>query len=122
MLLELLSDKESGYLPGLSYLDTAQGINPTVEKLPSSFRDKWLSVGSHYKEEFNVCFPPFSFLMDFVKGQVKGRNDPGFILTNTDHGHYHSERTTTRYDTVRTAVSTRKTDVSATSHSSPVQC
>lgn len=35
LLMELLSAKEDGYLPGLSYLDTAHGIGPHVEKLPS---------------------------------------------------------------------------------------
>lgn len=34
LLRELESAKSEGYLPGLSYLDTARGVNPIVEKLP----------------------------------------------------------------------------------------
>ncbi len=32
LLMEMLSAKEDGYLPGLAYLDTARGIRPIVEK------------------------------------------------------------------------------------------
>ena len=46
LLMELLSAKEDEYLPGLSYLDTAQGINPIVEKLPPNLQEKWISAGS----------------------------------------------------------------------------
>ncbi len=46
LLMELLSAKEDGYLPGLAYLDTARGIRPIVEKLPYSLQEKWISQGS----------------------------------------------------------------------------
>ena len=48
--MELLSAKNDGYLPGLSYLDTPRGINPIVEKLTMNLQEKWLSTGSRYKE------------------------------------------------------------------------
>lgn len=46
LLMELLSAKEDGYLPGLAYLDTARGIRPIVEKLPYTLQEKWISQGS----------------------------------------------------------------------------
>ncbi|CAE1242300.1 unnamed protein product [Acanthosepion pharaonis] len=56
---ELLSAREDGNLPGLAYLDTARGLRPFITKLPSSLQDRWLSVGSEYKERHQVTFPPF---------------------------------------------------------------
>ena len=93
-LQELLSAQTDGYLPGLSYLDTPQGINPIVEKLPQILQDKWLSTGSRYKEQHRVCYPPFSFFVDFVRCEAKARNDPSFILTNNSYNHHRNERET----------------------------
>lgn len=83
LLMELLSAKADGYLPGLSYLDTPRGVNPIVEKLPPNLQEKWLSSGSGYKEQYRVCFPPFAFFVDFVSCQAKARNDPSFLLNNS---------------------------------------
>ncbi|XP_074501591.1 uncharacterized protein LOC141773627 isoform X2 [Sebastes fasciatus] len=118
LLLELLSAKEDGYLPGLSYLDTPRGINPIVEKLPQGLQEKWLFAGSHYKEQYRVSFPPFSFFGDFVRRQAKARNDPSFVLTNSNRSHYLNERPTARNDGVKTTISVKMTDVSATADSS----
>ena len=60
LLLELEVAKQDGYLQGLSYLDTARGINPIVEKLPYGLQEKWMTQGSYYKQEHRVPFPPFS--------------------------------------------------------------
>lgn len=38
-------------------------------------------MGSKYKEDYRVSFPPFKFLVDFVHQQAKMRNDPSFSLT-----------------------------------------
>ncbi|KAG5277426.1 hypothetical protein AALO_G00117470, partial [Alosa alosa] len=92
LLMELLSAKADGYLPGLSYLDTPRGINPIVEKLPQNLQEKWLSTGSRYKEQQRVFYPPFAFFVDFVRSQAKARNDPSFILTSNSHSHNRSER------------------------------
>ncbi|XP_037095236.1 uncharacterized protein LOC119115110 [Syngnathus acus] len=81
LLMELLAAKNDGYLPGLAYLDTPRGIKPIVEKLPSGLQEKWLGVGSKYKERYRTSFPPFSFFVDFVYGQAKTRNDPNFSLS-----------------------------------------
>lgn len=106
LLMELLSD---GYLPGLSYLD----------KLPQNLQDKWLSVGSRYKEYHRVCFPPFAFFIDFIRCEAKIRNDPSFI--HGSHGHNRNERPAGRHEGVRTTISVNKTDVAATADTHRVE-
>ncbi|KAI3372121.1 hypothetical protein L3Q82_006974 [Scortum barcoo] len=71
LLTELNSAKSEGYLPGLSYLDTARGVNPIVEKLPHSLQEKWLAKGSQYKEQHCVSFPPFAYFTDFICGDLR---------------------------------------------------
>lgn len=81
LLLELEAAKQDGYLQGLTYLDTARGIGPIVEKLPFYLQDKWMSVGSKYKEDHSVPFPPFSVFCHFIRQEAKARNDPSFNAT-----------------------------------------
>ncbi|XP_067273612.1 uncharacterized protein [Pseudorasbora parva] len=81
LLMEIQAAKQDGDLMGLSYLDTPRGVNPIIQKLPFSLQEKWLTVGSKYKEDCRVSFPPFKFLVDFVCQQAKMRNDPSFFLT-----------------------------------------
>lgn len=78
LLRELEAAKAEGYLPGLAYLDTSRGVNPIMEKLSFSLRDRWIGQGSKYKEDFHVPFPLFSF---FVCSQAKTRNDPSFAFS-----------------------------------------
>ncbi len=78
--MEIQAAKQDGYLMGLSYLDTSRGVNPIIQKLPFSLQEKWLTVGSKYKEDYRVSFPPFNFLVDFVSRQAKIRNYPSFSL------------------------------------------
>ncbi|XP_062415794.1 uncharacterized protein LOC119194889 [Pungitius pungitius] len=118
LLMELLSAKEDGYLPGLSYLDSPRGIKTIVEKLPPNLQEKWLSAGSNYKENYGVCFPPFTFFTDFVHKQAKARNDPSFALTESSRTQYRSERLIARQDGMKAAISVHKTDVSTTSEPS----
>ncbi|XP_038153297.1 uncharacterized protein LOC119791326 [Cyprinodon tularosa] len=80
LLMELEAAKLDGDLPGLTYLDTARGINPIVQKLPYNMQEKWLSHGSRFKEVYNAPFPPFGYFVDFVCQQAKMRNDPSFSL------------------------------------------
>ncbi|XP_018588183.1 uncharacterized protein LOC114909041 [Scleropages formosus] len=77
LLMEVESAKADGDLPGLSYLDTAWGINPIVQKVPFNLQEEWLSYGSSYKETYRVPFPPFSALVGFICQQARIRNDPG---------------------------------------------
>lgn len=83
LLCELEAAKEDGYLQGLAYLDTARGVSPIVEKLPFHLQDKWMTVGSKYKEDHRVHFPPFSVFSEFIRRQARARNDPSFYVTNT---------------------------------------
>nr|XP_055056164.1 uncharacterized protein LOC129440699 [Misgurnus anguillicaudatus] len=78
LLSEIESAKMDGYLPGLSYLDTARGIAPILEKLPFALQEKWMRQGSRYKQEHNVSFPPFSFFSTFIRNEAHMRNDPSF--------------------------------------------
>lgn len=81
LLKEIESAKFEGYLPGLSYLDTARGVTPIVNKLPHNLQEKWMSLGSQYKINYQVAFPPFSYFADFVCREVHTRNDPSFTLS-----------------------------------------
>lgn len=81
LLFELQAAKEDGYLPGLTFLDTARGVGPIVDKLPFHLQEKWMSVGSRYKEEHGVAFPPFSIFSQFIQREAKSRNDPSFNTT-----------------------------------------
>ena len=81
LLMELEAAKTDGHLSGLQYLDTPRGVNPLVQKLPFSLQEKWLSLGSSYKQQNHVSFPPFEVFVDFVSQQAKIRNDPSFNFT-----------------------------------------
>lgn len=78
LLQEIQGAKEDGYLPGLLYLDTSRGIRPIVDKLPYGIQEKWMSLGSQYKEDHHDCFPPFSYFCKFICKEAKRRNDPSF--------------------------------------------
>ncbi len=85
ILLELVCAKADGYLPGLAYLDTPRGVSPIVEKLPTNLQDKWIVQGSKYKEDYQVAFPPFAFLSQFVRSQAKIRNEPSFSFSSSSY-------------------------------------
>lgn len=81
LLMELEAAKADGDLPSLQYLDTARGIYPLVQKLPFNLQEKWLSLGSSYKFQFQVSFPPFGVFVNFIRQQAITRNDPSFKFT-----------------------------------------
>ncbi|XP_061829090.1 uncharacterized protein [Nerophis lumbriciformis] len=114
LLMELQAAKTDGTLPGLHYLDTARGISPLVHKLPSSLQEKWLSVGSDYKERCRVSFPPFEVFVDFIFHQAKIRNDPSFnFAVQADIAMTDKTFRTTKPK----EISVHKMDVSPTEHS-----
>lgn len=80
LLLELEAAKLDGYLPGLSYLDTARGIQPIISKLPSNIQEKWMTYGSKYKHDHGTSFPPFTVFANFIRTEAKTRTDPSFNL------------------------------------------
>lgn len=116
LLKEIQAAMQDGDLMGLSYLDTPWGVNPIIQKLPFSLQEKWLTVGSKYKEDYRVSFPPFKFLVGFVCQQAKMCNDPSFSLTSI---HEESQRPNKQLNkpTFPTAVATHKTRVSSGSPS-----
>ena len=83
LLLELEAAKEEGYLTALTYLDTARGINPILEKLPISLQEKWMVHGTRYKQQYHVSFPPFAVFSSFIREEARMRNDPSFIASTS---------------------------------------
>ncbi|XP_073449004.1 uncharacterized protein [Aquarana catesbeiana] len=113
ILLELEAAKAGGYLPGLSYLDTARGVKPVIEKLPYSLQERWITQASKYKEDHQVAFPPFSFFAKFIVNQAKIRNDPSFAFLNMGgSSSVKTEKQPSVHNKERRAtVSVRKTEV-----------
>lgn len=112
LLKELEAAKAEGFLPGLMYLDTARGVNPIVEKLPFSLRERWITQGSKYKDDYHVPFPPFSFFVNFVCSQAKTRKDPSFAFNHSSAPSQFRVEKASKFSP-RTAVTVRKTDVAA---------
>lgn len=83
LLMKVQGAKEEGYLTGLSYLDTARGIGPIIEKLPYGIQEKWLTVGSKFKEESKGQFPPFYYFTSFICNEACRRNDPSFMFSRS---------------------------------------
>ncbi|CAN2390054.1 zinc finger [Pristimantis euphronides] len=117
LLLELQVAKAEGDLLGLTFLDTARGIKPIVQKLPHSLQEKWISRGTDYKQRNNVLFPPFSFFVDFVHQQAKVRNDPGFDFSSVDSTYPKSGKPTLVRDHKHTPIYVHKTNVAPTDSS-----
>lgn len=105
---ELQAAKQDGYLPGLTYLDNARGINPIVEKLPYFLQEKWLSHSMKYKEQYNASFPPFWYFVSFVCYDAKTRNDPSFTIAGPLKG----EKFLSKQTHQRMPISIHKFDVS----------
>ncbi|XP_056385784.1 uncharacterized protein LOC130281981 [Hyla sarda] len=114
LLLEIEAAKSSGYLPGLSYLDTARGVDPIIEKLPFNLQERWVTQASRYKKEQRVAFPSFAFLAEFIVDQAETRNDPSFAFLNkrTASSPKVEQKHPTPYKERRATVSVRKTEVS----------
>ncbi|XP_073510708.1 uncharacterized protein [Phyllobates terribilis] len=105
--MELYVAKTQGDLMGLTFLDTARGVNPIVQKLPYNLQDKWLMHGSRYKQINNVPFPPFNVFVNFVSEQARIRNDPSFDFTLSCAG-------TSVSKPRRATIEVHKTNVSST--------
>ncbi len=112
LLMEILAAKGDAYLPVLAYLDTHRGINPIVEKLPTSLQEKWLFAGSRFKEENKVTFPPFTFFTHLICSEAKARNDPSFKLSNSSHTVIRYERPLYKHGASSVPVLVHKTEVS----------
>ncbi|GFR64086.1 Gag-pol fusion polyprotein, partial [Elysia marginata] len=58
--------------------DSSAGISSIVPKLPISLRNKWINQASRFKDENHVTFPPFTFLIHFLRKVTRTVNDPAF--------------------------------------------
>ncbi|XP_076879123.1 uncharacterized protein LOC143527737 [Brachyhypopomus gauderio] len=106
LLIEVEAAKSDALLPGLSYLDTSRGVRPIVEKLPFSMQEKWKSVGSKYKLQHNIPFPPFRVFVDFIHTEARMQTDPSFNTTSFQSTPVRRERS------VPTPVAVHKTQAS----------
>lgn len=107
LLMEIQGAKEEGFLTGLTYLDTARGIGPIIEKLPYGIQEKWLTVGSRFKEEYKGLFPPFDYFTSFICNEARRRNDPSFMFSrSTERTHEVPPRS------FGSKISVHKTDIS----------
>ena len=70
---------DSKYSLQLSYFDSSEGILLIVQKLPYNIQEKRVTRAVHFKKNTNDCFPPFTYLLEFVSDIAKVRNDPGLI-------------------------------------------
>ncbi|XP_054872108.1 uncharacterized protein LOC129350233 [Amphiprion ocellaris] len=120
LLLELQVAKDEAYLPGLAYLDTPRGVKPIAEKLPTSLQDKWLHIGSKYKQKYDVSFPPFSYFVRFIQDEAKARNDPSFV-TCSSHSFVKGEKTQFKQTSHKTPLTVNKTEVNNTPPASPTE-
>lgn len=82
LLLVMQCAKAEGDLPGLSFLNTARGVNPIVQKLPFNLQEKWISVGANYKTKHRVSYPPFSVFVNTVTQEANARNDLSILFTS----------------------------------------
>lgn len=99
LLMELELAKTDPHLPGLSFLDTAHGVNPLVSKLPYGLQEKWAQQGSRYKRDYNVSFPPFAYFCRFISDQAWMRNNPSFSFSEPNLP-ASSSSSSSRYDNI----------------------
>lgn len=115
LLQELYAAKQDGFLPGLTYLDTARGVAPIIEKLPYNLQEKWMSYGSQIKQQHQISFPPFGVFVDFIQNQAKARNDPSFRVTMPHLPATNRDKPKSIQSRVNQSVAVRKTQVAESS-------
>ena len=125
-LLDILTEIESvkenpQYATLLSYYDSSSGVNPIICKLPQPLQNKWVSQANKYKKYYSVPFPPFSFLVDFIRETSSMKNDPAFQFDGLTLSTASLEKRTTerKRATGSLPVHTRKTDLTTDSKDKP---
>ena len=79
LLFEMNALKEnSPYSTAMAYLDSSAGCNTIINKLPSFMQSKWIDRALRYKNEHCVMYPPFGFLVEFIREMAARMNDPSF--------------------------------------------
>ena len=77
------SAKKGGELPDLYFLDTTQGMNNVIKKLPFYMRSKWQNIAYDFSEANSGNLPPFNDLCKFVKRFSDQKNDRRFDFGTT---------------------------------------
>ena len=82
-LLDLLTEVASlmediRYTQLLSYYNTSSGVRPIISKLPLNLRNKWTTRAARYQNQYQVAFPPFLELLQFIREAAKTMNNPCF--------------------------------------------
>lgn len=77
--------------------------------------EKWISVGSRYKEENGGHLPPFEFFTRFICYQAQKRNDPSFALPSASSAPVKPEKAAFKH--TRSPISVHKTNISSTGSS-----
>lgn len=85
-LADLLKEVElarlGGYLPGLSFLDTAWGVAPIVKLIPSNLQEKWMTKGPNtsFSSRYHFLYSHFS--------QTLYAGKPTCAMTQVSHSNY----------------------------------
>ncbi|KAK7093723.1 uncharacterized protein [Littorina saxatilis] len=99
ILDEIQCAKENPKLSLLFALyDSSAGVNSIVCKLPHAIRQKWITQASNYKQQHGVPFPPFTFLVEFLRNVSKVYNDPAFRFAAEPDKRGHDQREQTRHN------------------------
>ena len=82
-LLDLLTEVASlmeniRYTHLLPYHNTLSGVRPIISKLPLNLRNKWTTRAARYQNQYQVAFPPFLELLQFIMETAKTMNNPCF--------------------------------------------
>ena len=75
----------------LSYYNTSYGVRPIISKLPLKLRNKWTTRAARYQNQYQVAFPPFRELLQFIRETAKIMNNPCFNY-DTPSAHVGNER------------------------------
>ena len=68
------------YAALLGQYDTSTGVNFILAKLPYNMQQKWVDRAAKYKHRYDVPFPPFSELCEFMREISSRYNDPSFVV------------------------------------------
>ena len=116
LLMEVQSAKEDDYFPGLTYLDTARGVNPIIEKLPHSLQERWITKGSRFKKKITSVSLRSPSLWNLSALRPKPGTTPSFAFSSSSSGPMRSERFTPKGTSTRAPITVHKTDVSTAAH------
>ena len=62
----------------LSYYNTSSGLRPIISKLPLNLRNKWTTRAARYQNQYQVAFPHFLELLQFIRETAKIMINPCF--------------------------------------------